>query len=351
MSQINQQLIDQLNEFRELYYAKRAEATKAAAEADGAFAAIQELMVPVLMAGLQESTEEPEAEQEAVAPPASELPVYEFPKDWEKWIMLESGQTLENVLVKDLKHVGISASLPGGPTPAEDITIRGVEIDGASHWGSRMHNVKSVVWEDCTIRNVEREHGIYANVSWSEDISLTLHNVTIEGVGGQAVQTVWREKESYDVQKDRQPGGLIYLLEVDAKRTGWNYDHGRNAYAFTFGDLEGADRPVDMVGCTLDNTMLEQSRGMLTIQPRSYARVLQSSFRHTRADRQTAVLIDGVEDLFLIGSHFEALNPSDYDRIYLKNIGKLTIEDCTGNLLVYRDGELLGPISEVSLSE
>ncbi len=348
MSQINQQLVNQLDEFRELYYTKRAEAAQANAEADGAFAAIQELLVPVLQAGLQE--EAPETDPDMVTPPPSGLPVYEFPKDWEKWIMLESGSTFEGVKVEGLKHVGISASLAGGPDPAEGITIQGVEIDGASHWGSRMHNVKDVEWEDCTIRNVEREHGIYANVSWSEDISLGIHRTTIENVGGQAVQTVWRERESYDVEKDRQAGGLILLVEVHARRTGWNYEHGRNAYAFTFGDLEGTDRPVEMVACTLDNTMLERNRGMLTIQPRSRATVESCSFRHTRAE-QTAVLIDGVEDLVLIGSHFEATNPSDYDRLFLKNIDRLTIQGCTGNLPVYRDGELLGPISEISLSE
>lgn len=349
MSQINQQLVDQLDEFRELYYTKRAEAAQANAEADGAFAAIQELLVPVLQAGLQE--EAPETEPDLVTPPPSGLPIYEFPKEWEKWIMLESGGMLSDVRVEGLKHVGISASLSGGPDPAEGITIHNVEIDGASHWGSRMHNVKGVVWSGCTIRNVEREHGIYANVSWSDGDSLSIENVLIENVGGQAVQTVWREDESYDVEKDRQPGGRIMLNQVHARRTGWNYGHGRNAYAFTFGDLEGVDRPAYMVACTLDNTMLEQSRGMLVIEPRSSAHVVGCSFRHTRADRQTAVLASGVSNLVIQDSHFEATNPSDYDRLYLKNIDRLTIQGCTGNLPVYRDGELLGPISEISLSE
>lgn len=347
MSGFTPEVVAQLNDLRVDFDAKMAEIPEALAEAMELFSDIMQLLTVAIQAELLEAAEEVSEDPAPSIEAASEPQEYPL-KDWDRYVILNSGARFQNWLLKDLDHVGLSAGLKLEKA-AENILIENTTIDGASKWGSRIHNAIGVCFKNCSIRDVNAEHGIYANVGYSELASLFLLNVDIHNCGSQAVQTVWRERESDDIERDRQGGGLIFLHKVSASRTGWNSEVGRPSYAFTFGDLEGADRPVQIEDCTLDNTMLEEGRGMLLIEPRSWARVMGSTFRHTRST-QTSVVLRGIRNLEVRGCHFEALNPSDYDRIRIDNCDRVTFQDCTGNLPVYVDGAFVGPVGEVSLT-
>ena len=376
-----QELIQKLTELGTAYESHKQEAEDkldaaiaSLGQVENTFKEMQSVFIPFLADLLEEETAEPDPEPDPEPEPdpdpiddpitfpgnddgVMEKTLYVYPKDWQKHLILENNTELKNTLFKDMEHVGISAGGASKSPITEGIVVNNCEVDGSLFWGSRMHNVGGVVWDSCQIRKVNKEHGIYANVSYSEGESLTVIDTLIEDVGGQGVQTVWRATETHDLAYDDRPGGTIGLYNVTVRKAGHNYLHGRNAYAYTFGELQtyeagsgGVDRPGLMSGCELDNTMLLKNRGMLSVTPRSRFEMTDSVLRAHRSD-QTTVLLKGIDELIIRNCHFEVDDPSQYDRIFIADCAKIIIEGCTGNLDVFIDKQLIGGVEGLLLTD
>jgi hypothetical protein len=88
---------------------------------------------------------------------------------------------------------------------------------------------------------------------------------------------------------------------------------------------------------------------MVLVSERSSAELFGCSFKHRRSD-QTSGLFRGVKRLVIRDCHFEATDPSDYDKVFIQDCDEVVIDNCSGNFPVYRDGVFLGRIDEVQLA-
>lgn len=260
-------------------------------------------------------------------------------------------------------HVGYTNPLnpPGQPAvpgpPVLHATVEHCLVEHADYWDGRGYHIGANTKSFCAYYYNDREHHAYDNILTGVLYSLT--NCYFENAGGQDVQTVQRLFEgdpenptncSADLEGT---GGMIFMQDCMSRNAGWNYAHGRNAFALSFFDqelAEGTHAPgphnVYLNRCFWDKSMQGTCKGLVLIQSRPQA-VLED-FIGLGGDNldQPIIKVEGSGDfLALIRPILHAGGGQNWVDIS-PGWASVWISGGQGNSHVKRNGVDLGPITD-----
>lgn len=156
----------------------------------------------------------------------------------------------------------------------DDIIFGHCLIENACRWGMRLYGVRrGLAVYDSLIRNIRKEHGIYANLcgGYPNTVTVNIEDTLFVNIDSQALQFVQRDQfwpdqdalgETPNPDEDFTPGGAIYVTRVGVL-DGAGPTGDRESFDFSF--FRSRNR-VQLFETLIDDRDQELSRGFLMAQ-------------------------------------------------------------------------------------
>lgn len=222
-------------------------------------------------------------------------------------------------------------------------------VASAFNWHSRAYEVDELEISDDAHLGADREHDFYPTLNGGRSKFFICRRGFSRNAGGQHIQTTQRESEGASLE----PGGLILVEDRFVRNAGWNFEHGRNGFTFSYFDgqrWDGTHVPgshdVVQRRCIVDKNMQEKSTGFLLIQSRKRASVSWQCFLAGELV-QPFIKLEGEGDSCFL-EHFVLYATGGQKWIDVSpGWEKVWIADFRGDAHVKREKKDLGPASEV----
>jgi len=226
------------------------------------------------------------------------------------------------------------------------------EIRGHEKWGTRAYRMRYAnCINHCRFGDIMYEHGLYWNLAGynnDPDLDLNVPSLIIENcifgdIASQAIQLVQRASEQgfdFEAAGDLTRGGDVVIKNSFFRNIGWN--HGGNARASYGISAFASNNHVLVENCHLDNSCQKFSKGAIMSSWHPSTTVKDSSFMLGIGDRPIAEF-EGNNLLSIKDSTFINEGPQKFIRI--KSCQNIDISDCSGNVSIQVDGNIVGPIT------
>lgn len=293
-------------------------------------------------------------------PSEAELQPLEQRPEWGDYVM-QDGQAIERRLCTKAGTKRM-VLLGGSYTNAQpfsasilDSVVAGTDPNFPALWGIRAYSVHLLDIQRTHFHSLGRQetwnregHGVYANVGHSGAVALI--DCYFQGLGGQALQVVWRESESGEGE---QPGGQVLARNLVVEDTGTMV--GRRAFAVSLFNPGG---PMTLANVAIFSTpsypLIDetwgkgfQSNGGLVLDGDGKTRCpwFQASNLAIiqRGPSHPAILMEGVDEAVLDGVVLRDLGAPKGNRpkrpaqvVLDRNCGHVEFRDVVGDVDFYQ---------------
>jgi len=274
--------------------------------------------------------------------------------DWNEWggRDIASGETISGLLFHEGSWTGIHHGIGG---PLDDSTVEDVALVFHKEWGSQLYEArKNNRWRRVRVSAVRDEHALYARLAgYGPDAtpdellvpSFTVEDSIVSDCGGQGLQfehALNRPNETSDPVGQSTRGGPVIVRRSAFLNCGMWYAWERAAFGLSFFRNWN---PLEIEEVLVDKSMQVKSTGCLLLcgGGECPATITDSRFLAGVLTQPIAEIRDRAE-VHLRGCHFEAAGGQSV--IKFDRCGRVTLEDCSGNVALRVDGEPAGTISD-----